>query len=114
MVNTDSYLHDLFASEVSYVASPSDRDWDVMTAWITRLHEAGVEVMFDPDIPEIRQKVLQALWDQDEARRVQESENIQRLASDKSASATQAKQDIQSHQKIIADLMARDCIWWGD
>ena len=105
------YLWDLFASEVSYVQNPQGHDWDVMTAWITRMHEMGVEVMFEPAVLDFRQEVLQALWNDDEVRRLGAYDRMQSLPSEALESEMR---DILDHQQIITGLMAGDCIWYGD
>ena len=107
------YLWDIFASEVSYTASPTDRDWDVMTAWITRVKDMGVDFFNDPEVVAFRQVVLQTLWQGDEDRRVAVYDRIQEVPSDQLESANIEYQDILAHQQIITGLLAGDCIWFG-
>ena len=109
-----SILWDLFASEVSFTANPNDHDRDVMTTWIAQLHDMGVNVASDPGIPEIRREVLQNLWDWDEARRVDAYAAIQTMPSDQLELAMQDYQGLIDHQQIITNLLAGNCIWWGN
>ena len=107
------YLWDIFASEVSYMVFQSDRDWDVMTAWITRVKDQGVDFFNDPEVVTFRQKVLQSLWQNDEDRRLSTYDRIQQIPSDQLDAANAEYQDILAYQAIISGLLAGDCTWFG-
>ena len=90
-----------------------DSDWNVMVAWINQVKILGVDFFNDQSVTDFRQKVLKTLWEQDEERRVAIYDRIQEISSEQLNSANSEYQDVLTHQQIITDLMAGDCIWWG-
>ena len=98
--------------KASLVQNSMDSDMSVMKDWITQAQSMGVDFYNDPNIQNtLRQEVLQALWDQDEERRVAVYAQIQSAKSEQLDSLNVQYQDILNHQQIITDLMAGSCTW---
>jgi hypothetical protein len=132
------YIQDLILSEVSYLGTVDriaelkaieKRSWDidealrqlegapdqdlkVMTIWIDRLKDMGIDFLNDPRIPKIRQDLLSGLANKIETQRkeiylrvldITSQEQLEKvLAADKAL-------DIK--RESILNLATNDCIW---
>lgn len=120
------------ASLKGLVDSP-DKDWDVMNNWISLLKKAGYDFFNDKGILAQREVVLTGLaesatnksLEQKDAKKIRVYQQIaavneftdkatmQGLIDEAEALKSDQDPEHEAYQKIIADLLASECLWSG-